>query len=211
MKFVSGVINSSYSAGYLDWFWSLDHSTGDFFWCPPSIKALGVYLYTDNRGAYWDAPAGLNRGHVSDTLDIAFNPTNDEAGQIYVNSWNYAVSYPLDGIVIEGQRTFQREKTALDRVNVRRLMLGLEKTIRGFCKYYVYEGNTSYTRGRIKDTIDRYLEQVSANDGISQYITICDDRNNTPQTIDNNELHITVGIRPVKSIEFICLNIISTN
>lgn len=80
IKFVSGIINSSYSAGYLNWFWSLDHSTGNFMWTPPSIKALGVYLYTDNQGAYWDAPAGLNRGKISGTTKIAFNPTNEEAG-----------------------------------------------------------------------------------------------------------------------------------
>lgn len=106
MKFISGILNSSYSAGYVDWFYSLDHSTGDYMWMPPSIKALGVYYYTDIYGAYWDAPAGLNRGKLRDTLDIAFNPTNEEAGKIYINSWNYAMNYPLDGIVLEGQKTF---------------------------------------------------------------------------------------------------------
>lgn len=211
MKLVSGVVNSSYSAGYLTWFWSLDHSSGNYMWMPPSIKTLGVYLYTDNQGAYWDAPAGLNRGHVNDTLDIAFNPSNDEAGQIYINSWNYALSYPLDGIVVEGQRTFQSEKTALDRVNVRRLMLGIEKTIGNYCKYFNYEGNTQFNRSRLTDILERYLEQVRASDGISQYIVVCDERNNNVQTIENNELHITIALRPVKTIEFIVLNFIATN
>ena len=211
MKYISGVINSSYSTGYLNWFWSLDHSTGEYMWMPPSIKAVGVYLYTDNNGAYWDAPAGLNRGRIKGTLDVAFNPTNEEAGQIYVNSWNYAISYPLDGIILEGQRTFQRDKTALDRVNVRRLMLGLEKNVRNFCKYFNYEGNTEFHRRRMTDTIERYLEQVRANDGISQYIVVCDERNNNAQTIENNELHISIAVRPIKTIEFIVLNFIATN
>lgn len=179
MKMISGIFNSSYSAGYLNWFYSMDMSTGSFMWLPPSIKALGVYLYTDNNGSYWDAPAGMNRGRISNTRNVAFNPTNEEAGKIYINSWNYAVSYPLDGIILEGQKTFQKDKTALDRVNVRRLMLGMEKVIRNLCKYYNYEGNTEFNRERLKDLIDRYLEQVKANDGISQYITVCDERNNT--------------------------------
>lgn len=211
MKLVSGIINSSYSTGYLNWFWSRDVSSGEYMWMPPSIKAIGVYLYGDNHGAYWDAPAGLNRGRISRTLDVAFNPTNEEAGQIYVNSWNYAISYPLDGIILEGQRTFQRDKTALDRVNVRRLMLGLEKTVRGFCKYFNYEGNTEFNRKRLTDTIERYLEQVRVNDGISQYIVVCDERNNNTQTIENNELHIAIAVRPIKTIEFIVLNFIATN
>ena len=211
MRFIAGALNSSYSAGYLNWFWSLDQSTGEYMWMPPSIKALGVYLYTDNYGAYWDAPAGLNRGRIGNALDVAFNPTNEEAGQIYINSWNYAISYPLDGIILEGQKTFQRNKTALDRINVRRLMLGMEKTIAGFCKYFNYEGNTSFQRSRLSDTIERYLEQVRANDGISQYIVVCDERNNTTETIENNELHVAIAVRPVKTIEFIILNFIATN
>lgn len=211
LKYVSNVVNSSYSAGYLNWFWSLDHSTGDYMWMPPSIKALGVYLYTDTYGTFWDAPAGLNRGKITDTLDVAFNPTNDEAGQIYINSWNYAISYPLDGIVLEGQKTFQRNKTALDRVNVRRLMLGMEKTLRSMLKYFNYEGNTEFLRRRIYDVVDRYLNQVRANDGISEYIVVCDERNNTPENIDNNELHIAIAIKPIKSIEFIILGFLCTN
>lgn len=211
MKFISGILNSSYSAGYVNWFWSIDHSTGDYMWMPPSIKALGVYLNTDNFGAYWDAPAGMNRGMIKSTLDVAFNPSNEEAGQIYINSWNYAVSYPLEGIVLEGQKTLQSDKTALDRVNVRRLMLGLEKTIRGFCKYFNYEGNTEFIRSRLTDSIERYLEQVRINDGISQYMVVCDDRNNDEYTIENNELHVTIAIRPIKTIEFIILNFVATN
>lgn len=211
VKAIAGAINSSYSAGYLAWTWSLDRSSGSYMWLPPSVKALGAYLYTDNAGAFWDAPAGLSRGRMSNTLDIAFNPTNDEAGTLYQNSWNYAVSYPLDGVVLEGQRTFQRDKTALDRVNVRRLMLGLEKNVRNFCKYYVYEGNTQFNRQRLTDAIDRYLGQVRANDGISQYVVVCDERNNSSDTVDNNELHVAVAVRPVKAIEFIVLSFIATN
>jgi len=96
------VLDSSYSAGYSNWFYCPDYRTGDFFWCPPSIKAAGVYTYNDAYGHVWSAPAGLNRGTVSHAVDVAFNPYRDEAGQIYKQAWNYAVAYPLEGVVLEG-------------------------------------------------------------------------------------------------------------
>ena len=107
LKYISGIINSSYGAGYCNWFRCIDRYSGEYYWCPPSIKATGVYIYTDAYSHYWMAPAGLRRGVMqSDVVDIAFNPTNDEAGKIYINNWNYAVSYPLGGIVLEGQKSF---------------------------------------------------------------------------------------------------------
>ena len=166
LKLVSGAINSSYSTGYSNWFRSVDKYTGDYMWMPPSIKAIGVYLYTDTVGNFWDAPAGLRRGKIYDTVDIAFNPNNEESGQIYLNSWNYAVSFPLQGIVLEGQKTFQNEKTALDRVNVRRLMIGIEKEISDIVKEFNYEGNTARQRDRLRDLIGRYLQDVQSGDGI---------------------------------------------
>jgi hypothetical protein len=99
------VLDSSYSAGYSNWFFCPDFRTGEYFWCPPSIKAAGVYTYNDAYGHPWSAPAGHTRGVVRNTTDISFNPYRDEAGDIYKQAWNYAVSYPLDGIIIEGQKT----------------------------------------------------------------------------------------------------------
>lgn len=128
IKYMSGHVNSSYGAGYSDWFLSLNAYNNDVFWCPPSIKAAGLYIYSDAYYNYWSAPAGMNRGRLqTDVFDVAFSPTLEQAGVIYNNNWNYAVNYPIDGIIMEGQRTFQRNKTAFDRVNVRRLFLGLEK------------------------------------------------------------------------------------
>ena len=107
LPFVTAVcgLNTSYGAGYLDWFEQADDYTGDFFWCPPSIKAMGIYINTDLNFEYWDAPAGLNRGVVAAT-DVAFSPNGRQAGSIYEKNWNYAINYPQDGIVLEGQKTF---------------------------------------------------------------------------------------------------------
>ena len=98
-------INTNYGAGYADWFEQADDYTGDFFWCPPSIKAAGCYVNTDLNFDYWLAPAGLTRGIVAAT-DVAFSPNDKQAGAFYEKNWNYAVNYPQDGIVLEGQKTF---------------------------------------------------------------------------------------------------------
>ena len=211
LRLVSGVLNSSYSAGYCNWFYGIDNFTGNYYWIPPSIKAVSQYLYTDTYANYWNAPAGMNRGKIQGVVDVAFNPNQFESDQIYLNFWNYAISYPLDGIVLEGQHLFQQNKTALDRVNVRRLMLGLERVTRNYAKYYNYEQNTAWLRQRFVDTLSYYFDSVKTNDGIAEYYIICDDRNNTVQTIENQELHATIGIRPVKSIEFIIFNFVCTN
>jgi len=180
IKWMSGIINSSYGAGYCNWFRIIDQSSKQYFWCPPSIKAAGVYIYTDAYSRYWNAPAGLRRGKVlTDIIDVAFNPNNDEAGKIYINNWNYAISYPINGIVIEGQKTFQTNKTAFDRVNVRRLFLGLEKEVRYLAKFFTYEGITSYLMQRFVDTMTPVFENAKTNGGISEYIIICNEKNNT--------------------------------
>lgn len=210
LKHLTG-INSSYSAGYCDWFKCKDQYNGDTFWCPPSIKAASAYIYTDVYYYPWNAPAGMNRGKLSNVLDTAFSPTNEEAGRLYTQCWNYAVNYPLDGIVIEGQRTFQRKATALDRVNVRRLMIWLEKKVVNVAKYYLYEGHTAYLREKFVNALTPIFEKAVNGYGISDYVIKCDEENNTSTTIDRNELHCNIAVKPIKAVEFIVLNFIVTN
>lgn len=202
-------INTSFGAGYCDWFEQADDYTGDFFWCPPSIKAMGVYINTDVNHDYWLAPAGLNRGVIAAT-DVAFSPTSKQSGPIYDKNWNYAVNYPQDGIVLEGQKTFQTKPTALDRVNVRRTMLRLERAVYKVLRYYVYEAHTAYTRQRIVDAIEPIMKACckGGNGGIQRYKIVCDDKINDANTIDNNELKIQIGIIPTKSIEFILVDFV---
>lgn len=207
IKFITG-LNTNYGAGYLDWFEQADDYSGDLFWCPPSIKAMGVYLNTDSNFMYWDAPAGLNRGVIAAT-DVAFSPTMTQAGSIYEKNWNYAINYPQDGIVLEGQKTFQVKPSAFDRVNVRRLFLRLERQAYKVSRYFVYEGNTAYTRQRLVDALDPYFREAKAGGGIYDYKIKCDESNNTPDTIDRNELHCAIGIKPVKTAEFIYIDFVA--
>lgn len=202
-------LNTNYGAGYADWFEQADDYTGDFFWCPPSIKAMGAYINTDLNYDYWLAPAGLTRGIVAAT-DVAFSPNAKQAGAFYEKNWNYAINYPQDGIVLEGQKTFQTKPTALDRVNVRRMMLRLERAVYKTVRYFVYENNTAYTRQRVVDAIEPIMKACckGGNGGINRYKIVCDESNNTPNTIDNNELHVAIGVVPNKSIEFLMVDFI---
>lgn len=207
IKYTTG-INTNYGAGYCDWFQVADEFTGEYFWCPPSIKAAGIYINTDTNYEYWDAPAGLNRGIV-DALDVAFSPTPAQAGAIYTNNWNYAINYPQDGIILEGQKTFQVKPSAFDRVNVRRLFLRLERATYKVARYFVYEGNTAYTRQRLIDALDPIFSNCKIGGGIYDYKIVCDETINTPNVIDNNELRVKIGIKPVKTAEFILIDFIA--
>ena len=207
IKWITG-LNTNYGAGYLDWFQVADEFSGDFFWCPPSIKAMGVYINTDLNFNYWDAPAGLNRGVVS-AVDVAFSPTQKQAGSIYEKNWNYAINYPQDGIVLEGQKTLQVVPSAFDRVNVRRLFLRLERQTYKVARYFVYEGNTAYTRQRLVDMLNPIFQAAKVGGGVYDYRIQCDESINTPTVIDNNELRVRIMLKPVKSCEFICIDFLA--
>lgn len=210
IKFLANT-NTSYGAGYITWFLAVDDTSKDYIWLPPSIKALEAYLIADRDYDFWSAPAGLKRGRMSRVYDVAFNPTEIDAESIYTNRWNYAVSYPLDGIILEGQKTFQKEATAFDRVNVRRLFIRIEKDLKGVGRQFLYEQFTEANLTEFRDDLNNYLTSVQARGGIVEFHVICDGRNNTVQTIENNELHATIAIKPTKTIEFIVLNFICTN
>jgi len=205
--YISG-LNTNFGAGYCDWFQVTDEFSGDYFWCPPSIKAMGIYIYTDANFYPWYAPAGLNRGIVN-ALDVAFSPTNKQGGEIYEKSWNYAVNYPNDGITLWGQKTLQAKPSALDRVNVRRGLLYLERAVYLVARYFMFEQNTAYTRQRFVDLITPTFEFCKSHEGLYDYKIIADESVNTPDTIDRNEFHCKIGLKFVKAMEFLYIDFIT--
>lgn len=207
---MTNAFDSSYSAGYCNWYYQKDASSGDYIWIPPSIKAAGVYIYCDTYFQPWSAPAGLTRGRLRDVIDVAFTPNEDEAGRIYNAQWNYAMNYPMDGIVIEGHKTFQTARTALDRVNVRRLMLYLEKATARLARKFIYEQNTAYLRQRFVDELTPLFDDAMHREGIAEYAIKCDDELNTAQVIENNELRCRIAVRPVKTVDFLRVDFIIT-
>lgn len=206
LKFISG-LNSSYTAGYCNWFKVIDKYSGDFFWCPPSSKVCGIIIDNDVYAYRWTAPAGMTHGVLnSDVIDIAFTPSTIESGKIYKQNWNYAMNYPLQGIVIEGQKTFQMNSSALNRINVRRLMLYIEKYVTNIAKYFVYEQNTPQLRTRFIDATKPIFENAVNGNGISEYLIKCDDELNDEKAIENQEFYAKMAVRPIKAIEYIILS-----
>jgi phage tail sheath protein FI len=177
---------------------------------PETTKAAAIYVRNDRLGNVWDAPAGLNRGIIYGVSDLSFNPKDKEADQLYTKSFNYAKQYPLDGFILEGQKTSQTKPSAFDRVNVRRLFLRLERAVYQAARYFVMEPNNTFTRQRLVDTIEPIFRNVKSQGGMYDYKIICDESNNTPEVIDANELRVSLLIKPVRVCEYLLIDFLAT-
>lgn len=209
LRYVTG-LNSSYAALYSNWSAVIDGFSGLKFWLPASINAAGIYANNDRTGNIWDAPAGLNRGIINGIVDLAFNPNRKESDQLYTKSINYAKQYPLDGFILEGQKTTQAKPSAFDRVNVRRLFLRLERLVYNVSRYFVLEPNNAFTRQRLLDVLTPIFQAIKISGGIYSYQLVCDERNNPAEVIDRNELKVLVMVKPVRTAEFILVTFVAT-
>ena len=203
-------INTSYGAGYLNWYRTISDYTGDTLWVPPSIKAMGTYILTDKQYNWWDAPAGMRRGIIN-MVETSFNPNRVQAGEIYDTNWNYAIHYLNDGIIQEGQKTFQTRQSALDRVNVRRLLGRIKRYVYFASRQFLYEPHTAATREKYVKTIKPFFDDLVTRGGLYDYRITCDESNNGPEVIDRNELRVKIGIKPVKTIEWIFVDLVTLN
>lgn len=205
---VLAAVNSNYSLGYCGWLNINCPLTGDRVWCPPSVKAVANYVTNDRTGYVWDTCAGLTRGTLAGINECAIDLDQANAGKLYSASWNYVMRTYNSGHTLEGIKTFQLAPTALSRVPVRRLLLWLERSVRLVAKRFIYEQNTDTARAQFVASIDPYFKTARLNGGISEYKIICDETNNTPTTIDNNELNVTIKIKPIHSIEWILVTFV---
>ena len=210
LKNLISTVNSNYAALYGNWVKQYDNVSNKFMWMPSSGYVAAIYSRTDDVAQPWIAPAGLNRGAINSIVDLGFNPNQKQRDFLYTISINPIVSFARDGFVVFGQKTLQNKPSAFDRVNVRRLFLTLERATQKSLKYFVFESNTEFTRTRLKNTITPVFELAKNTEGLYDYLIICDERNNTPDVIDRNELAVDVYIKPVKAAEFILVNFIAT-
>lgn len=203
-------INTNYSAAYANWVKNYDSFSDKQVWLPISGYIAAVYARTDAATQTWIAPAGLNRGVINNITDLAFNPNQKQRDFLYTISLNPIVFFSGDGFVVFGQKTLQNKPSAFDRVNVRRLFLTLERAVGNTLKYFVFEPNTEFTRTRARNTIVPILELAKNTEGIYDYNIVLDERNNTPDVIDRNEMAVDIYLKPVRAAEFILLNFIAT-
>ena len=202
-------IESNYSATYGNWVKISDFVSGRRCWVPFSGYAASIFAKSDAIANPWSAPAGLNRG-IFNAVDIAFNPNQKQRDRLYEIAVNPVVFFTGDGYSIMGQKTLQNKPTAFDRINVRRLFLSLERAVSRTLKYFVFEPNTDFTRTRLRSTITPLFEFAKNTEGLYDYLIVADERNNTSDVIDNNELVVDIYIKPVRTAEFILVNFIAT-
>lgn len=203
-------LDSNYATAYANWIKVNDTFTSKKFWLPFSGYAAAVIARSDASGTAWSAPAGFTRGGFTNVLDIAFNPNQKQRDRLYDIPVNPIIFFAGDGYAVYGQKTLQNRPTAFDRLNVRRLFLSLERTVAKTIRYFVFEPNTDYTRSRIVSTLMPAFNYAKDTDGLYDFLIVCDNRNNTPDNIDNGEIVVDIYIKPVRTAEFILVNFIAT-
>jgi hypothetical protein len=166
----------------------------------------GVFAFNDNSGEAWFAPAGLSRGGLSTVLRAERNLTNGNRNTLYQAGVNPIATFPNAGVVVFGQKTLQKKASALDRVNVRRLLIALKSYIVQVSDNLVFEQNSISTRNSFLSQVNPYLESVQQRQGLYAFKVIMDDSNNTPDVIDRNEMVGQIYIQPTKTAEFIYLD-----
>ena len=198
--------SSNYAATYFPWVQLFSNNLGKTVWCPPSTVIGGVLAFNDQTSAEWFAPAGLNRGGIPSVVRAQFRLSQTDRDTLYTGNVNPLATFPGTGVCVWGQKTLQRKPTALDRVNVRRLLIALKDFIGNIARTLVFEQNTAVTRNRFLSQVNPYLESVTQRQGLYAYKVVMDDTNNTPDVIDRNQLVGQIFIQPTKTAEFIILN-----
>ena len=200
-------INSSYAATYWPWV-QIQSATGRNEYVPAGTIIPGVYAFTDAATAPWFAPAGLVRGGLPGVIQAERKLTKGDRDTLYAAKVNPIATFPGTGISVFGQKTLQTKASALDRVNVRRLLIELKKFIGDQAKNLVFEQNTIATRNRFLATVNPYLESVVQRQGLYAYRVVMDDTNNTADVVDRNQLVGQIYIQPTKTIEFVVLDFV---
>ena len=192
------------------WKYVYDRFADKYRYIPCNGDVAGLCAATTANGLPWFSPAGLNRGAIKNAVKLAYSPTKSERDTLYQKRINPITSLPGQGILLFGDKTALASPSAFDRINVRRLFNVIEKTIGNAAKGVLFELNDEFTRNNFKNVVEPYLRGVQAERGITDFLVICDDTNNTGAIIDANEFKADFYIKPARSINFITLTFIAT-
>jgi len=203
--------NSSYAALYYPWIEITDPMTGKKKLVPPSGAVAGCYARSDQKTQVWYAPAGIDRGRILNALSVAYKTSRGERDVLYPEGVNVIAVFPDTGINIWGQRTLQSQPSAVDRVNVRRLMMFMEEAIAESSRFVVFQPNNPQTWRSLLRLIRPFLQDIKDKGGLYDFAVQCDEETNTPVVIDRNELICRIFVKPTKTAEFIELNFIMTD
>ena len=198
--------DTSYAAAYWPWTQTIDSDSGRQVWTPASTLIPGVYALNDNIAEPWSAPAGTSRGVLTNVIRAERYLTQGNRDTLYQNNVNSIATFPNTGVVVFGQKTLQKKQSALDRVNVRRLLIELKNYISQIADTLVFEPNNVITRNNFLSQVNPYLASVQQRNGLTAYKVIMDESNNTSTVIDNNQLVGQIYLQPTRTAEFIILD-----
>jgi len=205
-------LDTNYAGTYYPWIKIRDTNSNKTIWAPPSVVMPNVFAFNDRVAAEWFAPAGLNRGNIDVALQVRTRTDQANRDDLYEGRVNPIATFPGQGIVTWGQKTLQQEASALDRINVRRLLIAVKKFIASTSRYLVFEQNVESTRNRFLSIVNPYLQSVQERSGLYAFRVVMDESNNTPDLIDRNILVGQLYLQPARTAEFISLefNILPT-
>ena len=207
-------VDSSYGATFYPWVQTRDETNGQLVWVPPTVAMMGVLASSERQSQIWFAPAGFNRGGLSDgaagipVLNVTERLTSKDRDTLYESRINPIASFPSTGIVVFGQKTLQERPSALDRINVRRLVIYLKKQISILSTQVLFEQNVQSTWNRFKSLIEPFLANVKVDFGITDYRLILDETTTTPDLVDQNVLYAKIMVKPARAIEFIAIDFV---
>jgi phage tail sheath protein FI len=199
-------LDSNYTATYWPWVRTTNPTKNVPVWVPSSVMIPGVLAFNDSVSAPWYAPAGLNRGGLTAVTDTYKRLSQSDRDSLYEARINPIANFLNDGICVWGQKTLQARPSALDRVNVRRLLIEVKKFIASSTRYLVFEQNTTATRNRFLSIVNPYMENVRAKQGLYAFRVVMDQSNNTADLIDQNILYGQIFLQPTRTAEFIILD-----
>jgi len=198
--------DTNYAAAYWPWVKIPDADLGQNVWVPASTMIPSVYAFNDRVAAPWFAPAGLNRGGIDMAIRAERKLTQTNRDTLYDSNVNPIATFPNTGVTVYGQKTMQKKASALDRVNVRRLLIAAKKFIASTSKFLVFENNTAATRNKFLSIVNPYFESVQQRQGLYAFKVVMDTTNNTPDVIDRNQMVGQIFLQPAKTAEFILID-----
>ena len=207
-------IDTSYGATFYPWVQTRDEGTGKLLWIPPTVAMMGVLASSQKKSQLWFAPAGFNRGGLTEgaaglpILNVTQRLTSKERDILYEARINPIASFPSTGIVVFGQKTLQERQSALDRINVRRLVIYLKKQISIISSKILFEQNVQATWDRFRSLVEPFLANVKVTFGITDYKLILDETTTTPDLIDQNIMYAKIMVKPARAIEFIAIDFV---
>ena len=207
---LDGANSSSYliiDSGYKYMF---DRFNNEFRWVPCNGDIAGLMVRTNREFYPWFSPAGQQRGVLNNATKLAYNPTQAQRDQLYTKRINPIVFRPGIGIMLFGDKTALGYASAFDRINVRRLFLTVEQALERAAQAQLFEFNDEITRANFVNIVEPYLRDVQSKRGLYDFLVICDETNNTPDVIDNNEFRADIFLKPAKSINFVSLTFVAT-